>query len=150
LHESNQQILVINTTCVDGSVVFIDPISFSVLKKIKFNYQDYEVPKAVQNSIRQLRTIFDRIQDSQGKTVNDIFADLINKETQEVKIRDFVSKLLRMDPSLNEDKLYQTTRALDADGSGTITIDEFLEFFGAVQEIEAQNIEDDLNDDIWP
>lgn len=75
---------------------------------------------------------------------------MINKETQEVKIRDFVSKLLRMDPSLNEDKLYQCTRALDADGSGTITIDEFLEFFGAVQEIEAQNIEDDLNDDIWP
>lgn len=34
LQESNQQILVVNTTCVDGSIVFIDPISFSVLKKI--------------------------------------------------------------------------------------------------------------------
>jgi len=34
LQESNQQILVVNTSCVDGSVVFIDPISFSLLKKI--------------------------------------------------------------------------------------------------------------------
>ena len=34
LQESNQQILVVNTSCVDGSIVFIDPISFSMLKKI--------------------------------------------------------------------------------------------------------------------
>ena len=34
LQESNQQILVVNTSCVDGSFVFIDPISFSMLKKI--------------------------------------------------------------------------------------------------------------------
>lgn len=34
LQESNQQVLVVNTTCVDGSIVFIDPISFSILKKI--------------------------------------------------------------------------------------------------------------------
>jgi hypothetical protein len=34
LQESNQQVLVVNTSCVDGSLVFIDPISFSVLKKM--------------------------------------------------------------------------------------------------------------------
>jgi hypothetical protein len=34
LQESNQQVLVVNTSCVDGSIVFIDPISFSILKKI--------------------------------------------------------------------------------------------------------------------
>jgi hypothetical protein len=51
LQESNQQILVVNTSCVDGSVVFIDPISFSVLKKIQFRYPDYEVPRAVRESI---------------------------------------------------------------------------------------------------
>lgn len=43
LQESNQQILVVNTSCVDGSVVFIDPISFSVLKKIQLRFSDFEM-----------------------------------------------------------------------------------------------------------
>ena len=52
IQESNQQILVVNTSCVDGSIVFIDPISFSVLKKIQLRYSDYEVPKAIREGIR--------------------------------------------------------------------------------------------------
>ena len=90
LQESNQQVLVVNTTCVDGCIVFIDPISFSVLKKIKLRYADYEVPKAVQDSIRQLRRIFEDIKESQGKDVGAIFSDITNRETAEVRIHDFV------------------------------------------------------------
>ena len=131
LQESNQQVLVVNTTCVDGCIVFIDPISFSVLKKIKLRYSDYEVPRAVQDSIRQLRRIFDDIMESQGKDVGAIFSDITNRDTAEVRIRDFVQKLIRLDASLDEESLYRCTRALDVDGSGTITLDEFLEFFGA-------------------
>lgn len=59
---------------------------------------------------------------------------------------------MRLDGSLNEESLYRCTRALDADGSGTITLDEFLEFFGQVTEDEAvmHNAEDDLEDEVWP
>jgi len=46
---------VVNTSCVDGSIVFIDPISFSMLKKIQLRYQDYEVPKEIKDAINQLR-----------------------------------------------------------------------------------------------
>jgi hypothetical protein len=51
LQDSNQQILVVNTSCVDGSIVFIDPISFSILKKIQLRHSDYLVPKAIRDSI---------------------------------------------------------------------------------------------------
>ena len=81
LQESNQQVLVVNTTCVDGSIVFIDPISFSVLKKIQLRYSDYEVPKAVRESIAQLRKIFDDIRENQGKDVAAIFADITHPDT---------------------------------------------------------------------
>ena len=59
---------------------------------------------------------------------------------------------MRLDASLNEESLYRCTRALDADGSGTITLDEFLEFFGQVTESDAgmRNAEDDLEDEVWP
>lgn len=63
-----------------------------------------------------------------------------------------MQKLVRLDSSLNEEALYRCTRALDADGSGTITLDEFLEFFGQVADFDAQmhNAEDDLEDEMWP
>lgn len=141
-----------NTTCVDGSIVFIDPISFSVLKKIQLRYSDYEVPKAVRESIQQLRVIFDAIRENQGKDVMAIFADITHRDTQEVKIRDFVAKLVRLDPSLIEEDLFKCCRVLDADGSGTITLDEFLEFFGHLHRAEADmaNAEDELEDEMWP
>ena len=71
----------VNTTCVDGSIVFIDPISFSILKKIQFRYSDYEVPKAVRESIRRLHGIFEEIRINQGKDVAHIFADITNRNT---------------------------------------------------------------------
>lgn len=151
LQDSNQQILVVNTSCVDGSIVFIDPISFSVLKKIQLRYSDYEIPKAVRDSIKQLHGIFETIRVNQGKDVVHIFADITNRDTQEVQIRDFVAKLMRLDPSLEEDNLYKCCRALDGDGSGTITLDEFLEFFGSISsESQAHNPEDELEDEMWP
>jgi len=152
LQESNQQILVVNTSCVDGSVVFVDPISFSVLKKVQLRYSDYEVPRAVRESIRQLQLIFDSIRENQGKDVLHIFADITDRDTQEVKVRDFVAKLVRLDPNLVEEDLYKCCRVLDNDGSGTITLDEFLEFFGTIDPDDggAQHAEDELLDEMWP
>ena len=81
LSDHNQQILVVNTSCVDGSIVFIDPISFSVLKKIQLRYQDYEVPKRIRESISFLKNIFKSIIERTGKTIFDIFSDITSKET---------------------------------------------------------------------
>ena len=41
---------------------------------------------------------------------------------------------------------------LDNDGSGTITLDEFLEYFGTVglTEEDTHNAEDELEDEMWP
>ncbi len=61
LQDSNQQVLVVNTSCVDGSIVFIDPISFSVLKKIQLRYSDYEIPAKTRKSIKHLKEVFDEI-----------------------------------------------------------------------------------------
>ena len=80
LSDHNQQILVVNTSCVDGSIVFIDPISFSVLKKIQLKYQDYEIPKRIRESINFLKNIFKNIINKTGKTIFDIFSDITSKD----------------------------------------------------------------------
>ena len=61
---------------MDGSIVFIDPISFSVLKKIQLRYSDYEIPKVVRDSIKHLQSVFDKIRENQGKDVAHIFSNI--------------------------------------------------------------------------
>jgi len=69
-----------------------------------------------------------------------------------VRIRDFVAKLARLDPSLGEDELYKCCSVLDRDGNGSITLDEFLEFFGDPDAVEddMKNAEEELQDELWP
>jgi hypothetical protein len=79
-----------------------------------------------------------------------IFGDITNSEG-EVKIKDFVLKLLRLDKSLVEEDLFRCCRTLDADGSGTISIDEFLEYFGEINNSSDEVLhESDLEDEMWP
>ena len=60
--------------------------------------------------------------------------------------------MVRLDPSLSESDLFKCCQTLDADGSGTITLDEFLEFFGDVQKAQTQEVfvEEELQDEMWP
>jgi len=53
---------------------------------------------------------------------------------------------------LSEDELFKCCKVLDNDGSGTITLDEFLEYFGTVglTEEDTHNAEDELEDEMWP
>lgn len=86
--------------------MFIDPISFSVLKKIQLRYQDYEVPRKIRESISFLKQVFKNIIEKTGKTIFDIFADITHKDTASVKIRDFVLKLAQMDTTQKVDDLF--------------------------------------------
>ena len=135
LAESNQQILLVNTSCFDNSIVFIDPISFSVLKKVTLHYADYEIPKIIRRSINKLRQLFDKIKQERGRNMQTIFMDLLDRDTEEIKIKDFVEHMLMLcdEPRAN---LYKIMQSLDADNSGTISLDEFLDFFGMVKNEE--------------
>lgn len=62
-----------------------------------------------------------------------------------------MNKLVRLDKTLNIDDLYRICRVLDSDNSGSISLDEFLDFFSSLQLSEnSANIEDDLQDELWP
>ena len=54
ISESGNQILVVNTSCVDGNIVFVDPISLSILKRIHFVFSDYEVSSNIKDAIDRL------------------------------------------------------------------------------------------------
>lgn len=59
--------------------------------------------------------------------------------------------MIRLDGTLVEEDLFKCCRALDADGSGSITLDEFLEFFGHLEKEGAMGRpEDGLDDGLWP
>ena len=129
LQESNQQILVVNTSCVDGCIVFIDPISFSVLKKIQLRYSDYEIPKAIKDSIRKLRLVFENLATQTSTDKLEFFQSCVDKDTGDITIRNFVEKLHELDHTFPKDELYKICYQLDDDGSGTISTEEFIHYF---------------------
>lgn len=81
-----------------------------------------------------LAAVFDGIKQRQGKDIAAIFASLINKETQEVAIKDLVQRLCDLDKNLKREDLFQIVIELDEDNSGKISLDEFLTFFGQIDE----------------
>lgn len=87
------------------------------------------MPKRIRDSIKYLKQVFKNIIEKTGKTIFDIFADITNKETASVKIRDFVLKLAQLDNTQKVDDLFQVCITLDDDGNGSISLDEFLHYF---------------------
>jgi len=59
-----------------------------------------------------------------------------------------------LDPSIDKDTLYRTCRQLDEDNSGSISLDEFISYFGQTsneaEEAEAAMQDSMLQEDIWP
>ena len=98
--------MVVNTSCVDGSIVFIDPISFSVLKKIQLRYADYELPKQIKESIKRLKSIFRDMKSRFGKDIQTIFIEIVDTKTEEIKIATLVQKLKEIDENLSTDLLF--------------------------------------------
>ena len=182
LYDHNQQVLIVNTTCVDGSIVFIDPISFSVLKKMQLRYVDYETPKTVRENIAKLKLIFkniviemedkkkaastsfnldekkesrEQINARHEKRAYELFAELKPRESDQIPIKNLVSRLELLGCGLKGEELYQLCNSLDDDGNGFISFDEFANYFkdlNANVELKDQNKkeEEELYDNIWP
>lgn len=106
--------------------MFIDPISFSILKKIHLTYTDYELPIQVRKAVKDLRKVFEDIRLNKGKDLKDIFMDVVDKKTEEIPIRKLINKLGEYDKSLTKEELTKTVQILDVDGSGSISLDEFV------------------------
>lgn len=98
--------LVVNTTCVDGSLVFIDPISFSILKKIQLRYQDYELPHRIRKSAKRMIEVFDQIKSNTGHDTVSVFATLLSKDSEEIDIRKLVERLCELDHTLSREEIF--------------------------------------------
>lgn len=133
--------MVVNTSCVDGSIVFIDPISFSVLKKIQFQYQDYEIPKDIKAAINHLKDVLNNVQEKSGKDSSTIFAQVVDPITQTIPIRQFVNCIMdHVDKCIDQETLFKACRVLDRENKGAIGLDDFLSFTEQVaQEQEDMN-----------
>ena len=120
-------------------MVFIDPISFSVLKKIQFRYQDYETPKEIKNAINHIKETLQSVQESTGKDIASFFAENLNPETASIDIKKFVNKIYEKDKCTDPDLLYKACRVLDKDNSGSLSLDEFISWTEQVaQEAEEE------------
>jgi hypothetical protein len=99
--------------------------------------------------------VFKNIITNTGKTIFDIFADITNKQSGSIKIKDFILKLAQLDNTQNIDDLFQVCIVLDSDGNGDISFDEFLHYFEHLEENDQSEYdklkaEEEMFQNIWP
>ena len=99
--------------------------------------------------------MFKNIITNTGKTIFDIFADITNKQSGSIKIKDFILKLAQLDNTQNIDDLFQVCIVLDSDGNGDISFDEFLHYFEHLEENDQSEYdklkaEEEMFQNIWP
>lgn len=105
IQDCANQILVVNTSAVDGNVVFLDPISLSVLKRIHLQFSDHEIPTHVKKAIDKLQSILSgRLHPDQDNLRNILKKMTKDGKIQELTYDDFVHELSplckEIDPSL--------------------------------------------------
>lgn len=67
------------------------------------------MPKAIKESIKHLKSVFESISARFGKDPTQIFAESVNKDG-EIPIKVFVERLFMLDPTIDKDTLYRTCR----------------------------------------
>ena len=58
----------------------------------------------------------------------DLFQNVISKrkQTEEIKLKEFVQRVTLLDGSMSEGDLWKVCRVLDQDGNGSISLQEFM------------------------
>lgn len=138
-------------------MVFIDPISFSILKKIHLKYSDFEIPRAVKDSMLSLKQVMQGIFAKHSQlTIKDLFQSVLrkNRDHEEIVLRDFVTRVSLLDNTMPEAELWKVCRVLDQDGNGKLSYEEFLHLLEVVgsesNSLNSQNETEELYDTLWP
>jgi len=74
--------------------------------------------------------VFENIKKTLGKEPEFIFRQCVDVETGDIPIKKFVDVLFSFSQSLTRQELFKTCHYLDEDGSGSISLDEFIFYFG--------------------
>ncbi len=94
LTDSANQILVVNTSCVDGNIAFVDPISLSILRRIHFRFSEYEVPVYIREAIVKLKNVLHAAFHSEQESIIGIMNKIGKKKgSNEMSYEEFVASL---------------------------------------------------------
>ena len=85
LSTHNKNLLVVNTTCINGSIMLIDSVSLSIQNQIFFRPEDLRIPLNINKILYSQKGLFEEINKNQ-QTFDKIFANEIKIEGETKKI----------------------------------------------------------------
>ncbi len=133
------QILIVNTTCVDGNIVFVDPISLSIIRRIHLLFSDYEVPGHIKDAIdRLVDCVKDAMKTAKPESVVTLLRRLATKDTCQLTYQEFADRMRALLPGVDQAAIVEICHDIDADNKGHIMLDEVLPY---IDESAAENKE---------
>ena len=124
------QILIVNTSCVDGNIVFVDPISLSILRRIHLLFSEYEVPGHIKDAIdRLVETVKTALKPtSKQETVTRVLQRMSPKTTSQFTYKEFVDRLSELLPGIDPVAMTDICRDVDLENKGYLVLDEVLPY----------------------
>ena len=140
----NREFLIINTTLKNSTILFIDPVSLSILNQVIFRPSDYSIPENLDRYLFEMKPLFEKFSKKQLNfsklfsndlvTTNntkhitlDTLKSFLNgtlRSTQKSKSNSIFSDLKSID--LKDSEIEEVVRFIDQDGDGLVSEEEFL------------------------
>jgi Ca2+-binding EF-hand superfamily protein len=131
LSTHTRNFLVVNMTCINESIVLIDPVSLSVLNTIFFSSDDMKIPKNLNKILWAMKSTFDEISKKQD-TFENIFRGMVtvSGETKRISRANFLAFLHdQVDFVKNDLSAFDMERLcdyLDQDSDGWVSTNEWI------------------------
>jgi hypothetical protein len=87
---SNQDFILVNTTCINNTLVFLDPVSLAIMNQVTLKLEDFQVGTTLNRTLYALKPVLDQIKRDSVK-FEKIFKDRVHKigQTSYVTYKDF-------------------------------------------------------------
>lgn len=127
LSTNTHQLLIVNCSCVNNSIVFVDPVSLSIFSQIFLKQDDYKIPNSLNKILTMLKPQFDDMS-KRAETFERAFAEVLSKRDNALVISkfDFVPAFRKKFkiPAIKDGELGDLFVFLDQDADGYITVDD--------------------------
>ena len=116
--------VVVNATCVDGFIYFFEPVSMALMFRLRLTINELKVPEPVLKAFEEF-SYFIRECSKLGISQTRVFELLDRNGDGLLSFEEFKDAVRVNNLPLNEGQIREMFKAMDADLTGSISIDEF-------------------------
>jgi len=126
LEVAASQMLLVNATSADGCVYFFNPVSMTIERKLRMDISELETPASVLTALQHFASVLQQCE-ALGVSQTQAFQLMDKNGDNELSKDELRAGLSDLKVQISEEDLQGLVTAMDIDGSGRVSLQEFRE-----------------------